>query len=67
QPIVDAMSEHAAGFETLARWHSPRLGWVSPADFIPAAERIGLIRPLTQTLLARALATAKTWPDDIRL
>ena len=67
QPIVDAMSEHTAGFETLARWHSPRLGWVSPADFIPAAERIGLIRPLTQVLLARALATAKTWPDHIRL
>jgi diguanylate cyclase (GGDEF)-like protein len=67
QPIVDAMSEHTAGFETLARWHSPRLGWVSPADFIPAAERIGLIRPLTQALLARALATAKTWPDDLRL
>ncbi|WP_407188418.1 putative bifunctional diguanylate cyclase/phosphodiesterase [Bradyrhizobium centrosematis] len=67
QPIVDAMSEHTAGFETLARWHSPRLGWVSPADFIPAAERIGLIRPLTQALLARALATARTWPDGIRL
>ncbi|WFU83637.1 EAL domain-containing protein [Bradyrhizobium sp. CIAT3101] len=67
QPIVDAMSEHTAGFETLARWHSPRLGWVSPADFIPAAERIGLIRPLTQVLLARALATAKSWPDHIRL
>lgn len=67
QPIVDAMSEHTAGFETLARWHSPRLGWVSPADFIPAAERIGLIRPLTQALLARALAKAKTWPDDLRL
>ncbi|MDD1534845.1 MULTISPECIES: putative bifunctional diguanylate cyclase/phosphodiesterase [unclassified Bradyrhizobium] len=67
QPIVDAMSEHTAGFETLARWHSPRLGWVSPADFIPAAERIGLIRPLTQALLARALATAKTWPEDLRL
>jgi diguanylate cyclase (GGDEF)-like protein len=67
QPIVDAMSEHTAGFEVLARWHSSRLGLVSPADFIPAAERIGLIRPLTQALLARALATARTWPDHIRL
>ncbi len=67
QPIVDAMSEHTAGFEVLARWNSPRLGMVSPADFIPAAERIGLIRPLTQALLVRALATAKTWPDEIRL
>ncbi|MGL9621055.1 EAL domain-containing protein [Bradyrhizobium sp. U531] len=67
QPIVDAVSEHTVGFETLARWHSPRLGWVSPSDFIPAAERIGLIRPLTQALLARALATARAWPDHIRL
>ncbi len=67
QPIVDAMSEQTAGFEVLARWHSPRLGLVSPADFIPAAERIGLIRPMTQALLVRALAAAKTWPDDIRL
>ncbi|WP_027525795.1 bifunctional diguanylate cyclase/phosphodiesterase [Bradyrhizobium sp. Ec3.3] len=67
QPIVDAMSERTAGFEALARWHSPRLGLVSPADFIPAAERIGLIRSLTQALLVRALAAAKTWPDDISL
>jgi len=67
QPIVDAMSEHTASFEVLARWHNSRLGMVSPADFIPAAERIGLIRPLTQALLARALATARTWPDHIRL
>ncbi|MGY3234947.1 MULTISPECIES: putative bifunctional diguanylate cyclase/phosphodiesterase [unclassified Bradyrhizobium] len=63
QPIVDAMSEHTAGFEALARWQSPRLGWVSPADFIPAAERIGLIRPLTQSLLVRALGAAKAWPE----
>ncbi|SFP53675.1 diguanylate cyclase (GGDEF) domain-containing protein [Bradyrhizobium sp. Ghvi] len=67
QPIVDAMSEHTAGFEALARWQSPRLGWVSPADFIPAAERIGLIRTLTQALLVRALAAARTWPDHTRL
>jgi predicted signal transduction protein with EAL and GGDEF domain len=67
QPIVDAMSEHTAGFEVLSRWHSPRLGQVSPADFIPAAERIGLIRPLTQALLVRALAAAKSWPDEIHV
>jgi diguanylate cyclase (GGDEF)-like protein len=67
QPIVDSMSEHTVGFEALARWQSPRLGWVSPADFIPAAERIGLIRPLTQALLVRALAAARNWPDHTRL
>jgi hypothetical protein len=67
QPIVDAMSEHTAGFEVLARWNSPRLDPVSPADFIPTAERIGLVRPLRQALLVRALATAKSWPEHIRL
>ncbi|WP_199751851.1 EAL domain-containing protein [Bradyrhizobium sp. RP6] len=67
QPIVDAMSEHTVGFEVLARWRSARLGLISPADFIPAAERIGLIRPLTQALLVRALAIARTWPDHVRL
>jgi len=67
QPIVDAETERATAFEVLARWQSPRLGLVSPADFIPAAERIGLIRSLTRALLIKALAAAKTWPDDIRL
>src|SRR5579883_1090765 len=67
QPIVDATSERTTAFEVLARWQSPRLGQVSPADFIPAAERIGLIRSLTRALLIKALAAARTWPDDIRL
>ncbi|MDR3464987.1 MAG: EAL domain-containing protein [Xanthobacteraceae bacterium] len=67
QPIVDAASERATAFEVLARWHSPRLGLVSPADFIPAAERIGVIRSLTRVLLIKALAAAKAWPDHIRL
>jgi diguanylate cyclase (GGDEF)-like protein len=67
QPIVDAASERPVAFEVLARWHSPKLGLVSPADFIPAAERIGMIRPLTRVLLRRALAAARSWPDDVRL
>jgi predicted signal transduction protein with EAL and GGDEF domain len=67
QPIVDAATERTTAFEVLARWQSPRLGLVSPADFIPAAERIGLIRSLTRALLIKALAAAKTWPDDIRV
>jgi len=67
QPIVDASSERTTAFEVLARWQSPRLGQVSPADFIPAAERIGLIRSLTRALLITALAEARTWPDHIRL
>ena len=67
QPIVDAASARTTGFEVLARWRSPKLGLVSPSAFIPAAERIGVIRTLTRVLLVKALAAARTWPEDIRM
>jgi predicted signal transduction protein with EAL and GGDEF domain len=67
QPIVDVRNEQTTGFEVLARWQSPRLGLVSPGDFIPAAERIGVIRSLTRILLVKALAAAATWPEHIRI
>jgi predicted signal transduction protein with EAL and GGDEF domain len=40
---------------------------VSPGDFIPAAERIGVIRSLTRVLLVKALTAAATWPEHIRV
>ncbi|MGJ8569529.1 MAG: putative bifunctional diguanylate cyclase/phosphodiesterase [Hoeflea sp.] len=67
QPIVDIQREETVAFEALARWNSPELGKVSPADFIPVAERIGLISVLTCSLLKKALAAACSWPDDIGL
>ncbi|WP_082477436.1 EAL domain-containing protein [Rhizobium sp. Leaf371] len=67
QPIVDMASGRLVAFEALARWYSPTLGHVSPAEFIPAAERSGFINPLTRLLLRRALEDALTWPSGIRL
>jgi len=67
QPIIDAGNEQTTAFEVLARWRNPRLGLVSPGDFIPAAERIGVIRGLTRILLVKALAAAAMWPDHIRV
>ncbi|MGJ4941295.1 putative bifunctional diguanylate cyclase/phosphodiesterase [Bradyrhizobium sp. HKCCYLS1011] len=67
QPIIDVKSERTRGFEVLARWQSPKLGLVSPGDFIPAAERTGVIRALTRVLLVKALAAAATWPEEIRI
>ena len=67
QPIVDATSERTTCFEVLARWQSPKLGLVSPGDFIPAAERIGVIRALTRVLLVKALAAARAWPDEVSI
>ncbi len=67
QPVVDLHSHRTVAFEALARWHSPKLGNVSPYQFIPVAERIGMINRLTLPLLRKALATANGWPQDIRL
>ncbi len=67
QPIIDVHSGRAVAFESLARWNSPVLGPVSPASFIPVAERAGLVRTLTRVLLAKALAAAATWPEDVRM
>lgn len=67
QPIVDSRTGKAVAFEALARWTSPVLGRVSPALFIPVAERAGLVQKLTRVLLEKALAAAEQWPDEMRL
>ncbi|WP_346895972.1 EAL domain-containing protein [uncultured Roseibium sp.] len=67
QPIVDVNSRRVLAFETLARWTSPTLGTVPPSDFIPAAERSGLIDQLTIILFRQALSHAASWPEDVRL
>ncbi|SDN25645.1 bifunctional diguanylate cyclase/phosphodiesterase [Afipia sp. GAS231] len=67
QPIVDARSEKTVSFEALARWNSPTLGRVPPDQFIPVAERAGIVSRLTRVLLEKALTAAARWPDDIRL
>jgi diguanylate cyclase (GGDEF)-like protein len=67
QPIVDVERGKVVAFEALARWDSPILGRVAPDIFIRVAERSDLINKLTRMLLRRALAKAKTWPDDIRV
>lgn len=67
QPQYDLMRQKIVGFEALARWNSETLGNVSPALFIAAAERSGLIEQMTGILLKKSLIAAVTWPEDIRL
>jgi diguanylate cyclase (GGDEF)-like protein/PAS domain S-box-containing protein len=54
QPIVSLEDRAVIGFEALVRWNHPRLGVVSPGDFIPAAERSGLIHELGSHVMVTA-------------
>ena len=49
------------GVEALARWQHPSLGFISPARFIPLAEKNGLIRRLTEQVLETSLAQCRAW------
>jgi len=65
QPQIDLESEAVVGFEALVRWRHPERGLVSPADFIPLAEEIGLIVPLGDWVMREACAEAVGWPAEI--
>ncbi len=56
QPVVDGRDGTLRGVEVLARWKHPRVGYISPASFIPIAEKSELIIPLTQSLMPQTVA-----------
>jgi diguanylate cyclase (GGDEF)-like protein len=61
QPIVSLSRGQPIGIEALARWPHPSYGDVEPGEFVPLAEQAGLIRPLTDFVLARALEDCQRW------
>lgn len=61
QPVLELSGERCVGVECLVRWDSPAWGWVSPVEFIPAAEATGLIVPLGEWILRTACARAAVW------
>jgi diguanylate cyclase (GGDEF)-like protein/PAS domain S-box-containing protein len=63
QPIVDLSQSCIVGAEALLRWNHPEAGMLLPAEFLPAAERTGLIRPITAWVLERACLEARRWCD----
>jgi diguanylate cyclase (GGDEF)-like protein len=68
QPLVSLESgNRIVGFEALARWQSENLGYIGPDVFIPIAEEIGLMPPLSWQLLRRACLDAKAWPSTFTL
>lgn len=63
QPVVNLNTGYVEGFEALARWNDPVKGFVPPAQFIPAAEKSGLISTLGTQILKVACKQAKLWKD----
>jgi diguanylate cyclase (GGDEF)-like protein/PAS domain S-box-containing protein len=61
QPQVDINTGAIIGVEALSRWHHPQLGQVRPDEFIATAEKIGMIKPLTEWVLSTACRQLVAW------
>jgi EAL domain-containing protein (putative c-di-GMP-specific phosphodiesterase class I) len=64
QPQISLQSNKIVGFEALVRWHHPLLGFVSPVEFIPAAEESKLIIPLGEWILHEACGQMVKWKKE---
>ncbi|MDB5656864.1 MAG: diguanylate cyclase, partial [Tardiphaga sp.] len=67
QPLLDLRDNAITGCEALLRWHHPERGMISPAEFIPVAEEIGVISQLGEWVLSTACLEAANWPSDIKV
>ena len=61
QPRIDLHSGVCLSAEALLRWHHPALGNVPPGEFIPIAERTGMVRAVTAWVVERALTDLADW------
>jgi predicted signal transduction protein with EAL and GGDEF domain len=62
QPIVDLKTGRVGSAEALLRWRHPERGRISPTEFIPIAERTGLIASIGAWVLEEACRSARRWP-----
>ncbi|WP_420537643.1 putative bifunctional diguanylate cyclase/phosphodiesterase [Ferrovum myxofaciens] len=63
QPQISLVTNRIIGAEALLRWNHPELGQVSPAEFVPVAEDTGLIIPIGEWVIRRAIQQLRQWLD----
>jgi diguanylate cyclase (GGDEF)-like protein len=64
QPKIRMSTREITGVEALVRWNHPKYGLIPPRDFIPLAEQIGFINPLTYWVLEEAIRQCKAWEEE---
>ena len=67
QPLIETASGEVSGFEALVRWRHPERGMVSPADFIPVAEEIGIIGEIGSWVLRQACTDVVSWSGTLKV
>jgi len=67
QPVFNSEGKKICGAEALVRWKCPERGNISPAEFIPIAEELGLVSRIGASVLKRACLDAACWPEHIGL
>ncbi len=66
QPILRMKQDGLVGFEALLRWHHPRLGIINPEEFIPLAEKNGLIHKIGLYVLESATTAVVGWNRQLK-
>lgn len=64
QPKIDSFTHHVVGAEALLRWHDNELGFISPANFIPLAEELGLIVDIDIWVINAACKQIQIWQKN---
>jgi diguanylate cyclase (GGDEF)-like protein len=64
QPMAELESGRIVGAEALVRWEHPERGFIQPAEFIPLAERMGLLNPLSRHVVESSLQQCAAWNES---
>lgn len=70
QPLIDLTHNKVSGAEALVRWNHPKLGLLTPGEFLPQVENAGLMPLLTLTVMGEAIHQTRLWLDqgqDLRI